>query len=277
MPKPVQKPHPPLWVACSRARDDFGGASWNGALTFAFIDPEEADGVHDYEQTLADRCVPIGKAVNPQVACVTPMMLHPDERTAIARGLEGGNFFGYSLSHYYLFGDHCQVRSNVWEEFQKSQEMGYDRSGGGAATGALGAKVERGAGARCSGHARLREYLRRYEDAGVDQVIFVMQAGKNRHEHIMEALELFGKDVLPEFKERDAAFRKKKAERLAPVIEAAMQHRAEPASQMPEDYVMEALNKRLIVQKQGEEALGKIASQTALGGPRPRLDDLVKP
>ena len=25
---------------------------------------------------------------------------------AIAMGLEGGNFFGYSLAHYYVFGDH---------------------------------------------------------------------------------------------------------------------------------------------------------------------------
>jgi hypothetical protein len=40
---------------------------------------------------------------------------------------------------------------------------------------------------------------------------------------------------------------------------------------------MEALNKPLIVQKQGEEALEKIAVQTTLGSPRPRLDDLIKP
>ena len=34
-------------------------------------------------------------------------------------------------------------------------------------------------------------------------MIFCFQAGKNRHEHIMEALELFGREVLPEFKDRD--------------------------------------------------------------------------
>ena len=44
VPKPVQKPHPPLWVACSR-RDTILLAAEKGigALTFAFIDPEEAD------------------------------------------------------------------------------------------------------------------------------------------------------------------------------------------------------------------------------------------
>jgi len=93
----------------------------------------------------------------------------------------------------------------------------------------------------------------------------------------MAALELFGKEVLPEFKARDEQLRQEKAARLAPVIEAAMQRRVEPASQMPQDYVMEALNKSLIVKQQGVEALEKIALQTALGGPRPRLDDLLKP
>ncbi len=72
VPKPVQKPHPPLWVACSR-RDTILLAAEKGigAFTFAFIDPEEArHWVTDYERTLAERGVPVGLAVNPQVACV---------------------------------------------------------------------------------------------------------------------------------------------------------------------------------------------------------------
>src|SRR5919112_751342 len=65
VPKPVQKPHPPLWVACSR-RDTILLAAEKGigALSFAFIDPEEA--VHwitDYYDTLASKGAPIGKAV----------------------------------------------------------------------------------------------------------------------------------------------------------------------------------------------------------------------
>ncbi len=43
VPKPRQKPHPPLWVACSR-RDTIHLAAQKGigALAFAFVDPEEA-------------------------------------------------------------------------------------------------------------------------------------------------------------------------------------------------------------------------------------------
>jgi len=72
---------------------------------------------------------------------------------------------------------------------------------------------------------QVREYLRRYEEAGVDQVIFVMQAGRNEHEHIMESIELFGREVLPEFVERDAPAQARKQERLAPHIAAALERK----------------------------------------------------
>ena len=56
VPKPVQKPHPPVWVACSR-RDTIHLAAQKGigALAFAFIDPEEArHWMTDYHETLAN-------------------------------------------------------------------------------------------------------------------------------------------------------------------------------------------------------------------------------
>ena len=56
--------------------------------------------------------------------------------------------------------------------------------------------------------------------------------GKNRHEHICESLELFGREVLPAFKERDEAQVQAKAARLAPAVEAALARRA-PTSPTP--------------------------------------------
>ena len=99
----------------------------------------------------------------------------------------------------------------MWDEYQQRRaEHGYDPEAVRAATenqDRLGAKVvEQGVGGLRGAVGtpdQIREYLRRYEECGVDQVIFCYQAGKNRHEHIMEALELFGKEVLPEFTDRD--------------------------------------------------------------------------
>ena len=74
---------------------------------------------------------------------------------------------------------------------------------GGAARRQVGGRRHDRAARRIGTPDQVREYLRRYEEAGVDQVIFVLQAGRNRHEHIMESIELFGREVLPEFIERD--------------------------------------------------------------------------
>lgn len=231
VPKPIQRPHPPLWVACSR-RDTILLAAEKGigALTFAFIDPEEArTWVSEYEQVLADRCIPVGWQVNPQVACVSPMMLHHDEDEAIRRGAEGANFFGYSLGHYYLFGSHKPGVTDVWAEYEQHRgAMGFDPEAVARAVAEerLGAKVAAGDTTGLRGSIgtpdQLRQYLRRYEESGVDQVVFVLQAGRNRHEHIMESIELFGREVLPEFAERDEAGRAAKAERLAPAVDAAL-------------------------------------------------------
>jgi hypothetical protein len=251
-----------------------------GALTFAFIDPEEAQTwVHDYRKTLAEKCVPIGKAVNTDIACVTNMMVHPDERTAIERGLEGGNFFGYSLAHFYIFGSHVPGKTNVWEEFQERRhEVGYSPEVAAALEQErLGAKVAAGGGdsglrGAVGTPTQLRDYLRRYEDAGVDQIIFIQQAGRNRHEHIMESLEIFGTQVLPEFKERDEKLRAQKANEMEPAIEAALERRVDDAPPMPEGYVMDALAKGIVKQFGGDEVLEKVADGAARGD---QLSDLL--
>jgi alkanesulfonate monooxygenase SsuD/methylene tetrahydromethanopterin reductase-like flavin-dependent oxidoreductase (luciferase family) len=276
VPKPVQKPHPPLWVACSRRETILLAAEHGiGSLTFAFIDPEEAvHWVADYEKTLAEKCVPVGKSVNANVACVTPMMCAPTEEAAIAKGLEGGNFFGFSLGHYYVFGDHKPGETDVWQSFLDTrEEHGYNPDVAAALeTERLGAKVASGDTTGLRGATgtpeQIREYLLRFEEAGVDQLIFVMQAGKNKHEDICESIELFGREVMPAFKDRDGAHVKKKAERLAPVIEAAMERKTDDAPPLPEGYSFPAIPRRMVDQansKEGRELLDKFAATTAVG------------
>jgi alkanesulfonate monooxygenase SsuD/methylene tetrahydromethanopterin reductase-like flavin-dependent oxidoreductase (luciferase family) len=263
VPKPMQKPHPPLWVACSR-RDTILLAAEKGigALTFAFIDPEEAaKWVGDYERTLAESSVPVGHFVNPNIACVTQMMVHPDEEVALDRGLEGGNFFGYSLGHYYVFGEHQPGSTDVWDEYVRRRgEVGYSPEVAAAMKQErLGAKLAAGDRTGLRGAtgtpSQVREYLERFEQAGVDQVIFVLQAGRNRHEHICESLELFGREVLPAFKERDEKQVRDKQQRLAPAIEAAMKRRESqpPPPPLPDGYSFPAIPRRWADQQNSDE------------------------
>jgi hypothetical protein len=57
-------------------------------------------------------------------------------------------------------------------------------------------------------------------------VIFLQQAGRNRHDHICESLELFAAELIPAFKSQAAARDARKAEELAPYIAAALKRKA---------------------------------------------------
>jgi alkanesulfonate monooxygenase SsuD/methylene tetrahydromethanopterin reductase-like flavin-dependent oxidoreductase (luciferase family) len=214
LPKPVQKPHPPLWVACSNRETIHLAAQLGiGALTFAFIDPAEArQWVDDYYETFKRECVPIGHAVNPNIAMVTGFSCHQNGEEARRRGTDGFRFFQFALGHHYVFGTHRPGRSDIWAKYEAVRaELDLGILGGG--TGCIGTPDE------------LRDALRAFEDYGVDQTIFIQQGGKNRHEHICESLELFAASVMPEFKEREAARAARKADELAPYVAAAFERK----------------------------------------------------
>jgi alkanesulfonate monooxygenase SsuD/methylene tetrahydromethanopterin reductase-like flavin-dependent oxidoreductase (luciferase family) len=209
VPKPVQKPHPPMWLACSTRETIHLAAQLGlGALTFAFVDPAEArHWVTDYYRTFERECVPIGWTPNPNIAMVTGFSCHADADEARRRGLDGFRFFGFALAHHYLFGTHKPGRTNIWQTFEAVRDNMPDM---GAVAGGIGTPAD------------LRAHLRKFADVGVDQVIFIQQGGRNRHDHICESLELFAGQVMPEFKEKEDERERTKRERLAPAIEAAM-------------------------------------------------------
>ena len=245
VPKPKQKPHPPLWVACSRRETILMAAQRGiGALSFAFVDPEDAKEWADqyYEILQSDECVPIGFSVNPNVAVVLPMMCHEDEQTAIERGIDGGHFFGYSLAHYYVFGEHEPAVTNLWGEFQEHRaEQGFARDIIAAEGEPLGVKLFEQALGSLRGAIgtpdQITELIQRYERAGIDQVIFVLQAGHNKHEHILESLQLFAQRVMPQFAQEADALEAAKRERLSGAIEKALARRA-PARAPQPDYIV---------------------------------------
>ena len=100
IPKPLQKPHPPMWMACTNRDTIKVAASLGlGALAFSFVDPEDAHAWSDiyYDIIKSDQCVPIGHSVNANIAVVSSFSVHEDRLEAIRRGQEGFEFFGFSL------------------------------------------------------------------------------------------------------------------------------------------------------------------------------------
>ncbi len=214
VPKPAQNPHPPLWMACSNRNTIHLAAQLGiGALTFAFIDPAEAKAwVNDYYDTFKRECVPIGHAVNPNIAMVAGFSCHRDAEEARRRGIDGFRFFQFALGHYYAFGRHTPGRTSIWNKYIAVRDaLGTEVLGGG--TGCIGTPEQ------------IRSALSRFDDAGVDQTVFIQQSGRTLHQHICESLELFAAEVMPEFKAREAAREAKKRAELAPYVAAAFERK----------------------------------------------------
>ncbi|HEV8454770.1 MAG TPA: LLM class flavin-dependent oxidoreductase [Gemmatimonadales bacterium] len=247
VPKPLQKPHPPLWAACSN-RDSLKLAArlGMGALTFAFTDAREASfWVEEYYETFRSECTPIGLAVNPNVAMLTGFMCHEDEAVARSRGDAGAQFFAFSLGHYWRDGIHVPGRTDLWKEFiQRPDDHAEAVSRERMKAGMEG----------IGSPAQLIDNFRAYEEAGVDQLILLHQCGGYRQEHVSASLELFANRVLPEFKQRDGAREEKKRRELAPFIAAALDRI--PALDVPAELPGVAAYPRLWAEKgAGTEAL----------------------
>jgi alkanesulfonate monooxygenase SsuD/methylene tetrahydromethanopterin reductase-like flavin-dependent oxidoreductase (luciferase family) len=220
IPKPIQKPHPPVWVACSRQETIVMAAKLGlGALTFGFVSADEArNWTTSYYQEL-DQCEPITYRVAPNVGFLMTCVCDRDGDRA--RRVAEANYFAMSGLHYYVDGLHKPGKTNLWE-IQQSWPVEQRQH---PFANAIGTPEE------------VRRVMLEYEAAGVDQLILVAQFGKMPHEYICESLELLGKTVIPEFREREERRAVEKARRMEPVIEAAMKRRIEPQTPWySEDY-----------------------------------------
>lgn len=224
VPKPLQHPHPPFWLTCTR-REDIRRAAERGlgALTLAPLTPNEAgEWVAEYEAVVRSaRCVPAGAAVTPRVALVLPLSLDPDAQTARDRIADGAQLRGYAQAHFEAFGAHRPGRTSVAEEFARRR-------------GAVGFGAHDPVAGAIGTPESVRELVRRHAAAGVDQLVFVVQPGGTRHEHALASVRLLGETVVPAFAAEAERADAAKEERLADAVAAALARRPAPPPLDPE-------------------------------------------
>ncbi len=207
VPKPVQKPHPPLWVACSNIQTIAQAGAWGmGALGFTFVSPEAAKAwVHRYYNALLkypDRIT--NYAANPNIAMVSGFMCAETDEEAREKAA-GWTFFIFALSYYGRHGVDAPGEGNLWDAYQEWRHSDKAKQ---AVDNALVGSPE-----------TIRKKLRAFQDSHVDQVILLNQAGKTSHKDIVDSLELFAKEVMPEFHDRDVEHQQWKQDVLTGRIE----------------------------------------------------------
>jgi len=212
LPKPVQKPHPPLWVACSQLETiEMAGRRGIGALGFQFLSAEMAHAwVHAYYNAFTKRQEKLcDYQSNPNIAMVSYFMCARTDEEARRRA-EGVTFFQFSLAYY--SGAKGRERAapgtvSLWDEYQA-----WKRANPEAAEKAL-------TGGLIGSPETIRRKLRKFLTSRVDQIILLNQAGNNAHEHICESLELFAAEVMPEFTAMEGEHQEWKRRVLAREIE----------------------------------------------------------
>ena len=212
VPKPLQRPHPPLWVACSQLDTiEMAGRRGMGALGFQFVSADAAHAwVSAYYNSITKRLDKLADyQINPNMALVSYFMCAKTDEEARKRA-EGLTFFQFALQFY----GQSKTRErppagsvNLWDEFNKWKDANPEI-------------VERALrGGLVGSPDTIRRKLRRFQSSHIDQVILLNQAGKNSHDHICESLELFAKEVMPEFHAEEPAHQEWKRKVMAGEIQ----------------------------------------------------------
>ncbi|MCS5638068.1 MAG: LLM class flavin-dependent oxidoreductase [Myxococcota bacterium] len=191
LPKPFQKPHPPLWVACSQIDTiEMAGRRGMGALGFQFVSAEAAEAwVNAYYNAFVKRLDKLADyETNPNIAVVSGFMCAETDEEAY-RKADGWTFFQFSLRFYSTHGTIAPGSVSLWDEYLKWKETPKGQKQ--RKTGLIGSPET------------LRRKLRKFEASNVDQVILLNQAGNNKHKDICDSLELFAQEVMPEFHARE--------------------------------------------------------------------------
>ncbi len=191
LPKPLQKPHPPLWIACSQLDTiRYAAHRGMGALCFKFVDMAASRAwVNAYYNTfIHDQEKLCDYQTNPNVAVVSGFMCAETDELAWEKA-DGWTFFQFALQLYNKEGPFEPGKVSLWDRYLEWRETpaGQKRTG----SELIGSPDT------------IRERLLELEAANVDQVILLNQAGKNTHEDICSSLTLFANEVMPEFHGRE--------------------------------------------------------------------------
>lgn len=196
-PKPVQQPHPPMWVAAAMPQTFVeAGERGLGVLCFIIGQPRDLPArILPYREAIK-RAQPVGAFVNEQVAGFTVTLCLDDDGEAQRIGGPAALWYTAMLS-------------NVVGEWRGKHVPGYeyygeiDRAAGEQAAANMTNLIDNGV--FCIGNPETCiRIIEQYEAAGVDQILCLMQAGRIPHDKIMRSIELFGKEVIPHFRRDEA-------------------------------------------------------------------------
>ncbi len=210
LPKPVQRPHPPLWVTASNPGTvETAGRMGIGAAMFNFADPELSRPLVEGYKRAIQKAEPVGEFVYDKIMTIAPAMCLEDGEEARALYNESA---GRIAAHFSVYFDTIPAFA---ERFAKEprpiaqtrlRELIRELAASGEATNpfaieSLEPDYLRQNGICVGTPAEVIATLRRFEAVGFDQVVVVPVVGFDTpHEKTLESVRLLGEKVLPVFR-----------------------------------------------------------------------------
>lgn len=195
LPKPVQDPHPPMWVAVTAPGTEFDAAERGmGALILSIMDVERnIPRIAEYRERIKN-CRPVGSFVNDQIAIANWMYCHPDDGLAKEKGHELIANFGYMAGQTVEISE--AYPANNYSAIGLLGALRPDPNGPDEA------KKPPASGLCFGSPEALIETIGRWEAAGADHLIFMVQAREHlEQEAVLDSLRLFADKVMPHFAE----------------------------------------------------------------------------
>jgi alkanesulfonate monooxygenase SsuD/methylene tetrahydromethanopterin reductase-like flavin-dependent oxidoreductase (luciferase family) len=202
LPKPVQRPHPPLWSACGS--DDTARQTGGLGMGGLFGGEGGPDRVRELMALYRDalRMAPGNgaSAAPPRAALMTAGYCHEDPQVAAQRGGE--------LVGWYIEQQRERARL-VWRDYDPNtvppDYQGYynrdQRLAAGPHPGEPTPREVRDRGEQfCVGTpAECIRFIEMYETLGIEEMILLCAIGPAAHEEVLDTLRLFGRHVIPHF------------------------------------------------------------------------------
>jgi alkanesulfonate monooxygenase SsuD/methylene tetrahydromethanopterin reductase-like flavin-dependent oxidoreductase (luciferase family) len=212
-PKPLQKPHPPLYYACTReATLELAGKRGIGALVLGFSGPEEIARKNAvYREHFRNRDIKdqVGVVPTEHLAAFCAACVLDDRERARRIGLRGQRFFAEAIGYWYQGGAKPSVEDLSAEEQAAALERDKQK------TVAFLSEEKIPIGDEHTSNYTVAQdaygnaddcirYVTRLQEAGADEILFLLQMGTIPHESILETIRNIGEKVIPHFRSKAA-------------------------------------------------------------------------
>ncbi|MEU6980507.1 MULTISPECIES: LLM class flavin-dependent oxidoreductase [unclassified Streptomyces] len=212
LPRPVQGPHPPLFMACSQHDSLKRAAELGiGALVMGFAGADDVRAMREaYDEAIAarDGSQLVSTEVNDHFSALCPTIVLDDAARALRLGTRGQRFFAESIAHWY---GGAPAPTGYAEDEDHAGALAQERR-------ELVARLHEAniparpvdTGTYNTDHAygdadTAIAYVERLRRIGVDEVMCLIQMGTVPQEVCMETIRQWGEKVIPHFRTPAAA------------------------------------------------------------------------